>query len=323
MRDLDLISLRLFIQVCEAGSISRVAADETIVVSAISKRLTQLEATVGAKLLTRGKTGVKRTPAGETLLQHAYELREKIADIERDMSEQADFVHGRVRLFAAATAVAEFLPEDLASFLQVPVHLHIRVDLEEHLSQQVVFGVRQGVAQLGICWDVVDCEGLQTREYRHDQLGIAVHRSHALAGRRKLSLKDTLGYDHIGTRSSAAFQVAVAQSQQHLEKSMRYRAVVAGFDAAIRLAHAGLGIAVVPREMVKTFRRVNDMAFIPLTDSWARRRFVVCAKDFRALTPAARMLLDHLTSPASKPFEQIGASPKPSRSATRGSHSAG
>jgi len=37
--------------VCEARSISRVAAQETIVASAISKRLTQLEEVVGAKLL--------------------------------------------------------------------------------------------------------------------------------------------------------------------------------------------------------------------------------------------------------------------------------
>lgn len=299
MRDLDLTSLRLFIAVCEARSISRVAADETIVVSAISKRLTQLEDTVGAKLLVRGKTGVKPTPAGETLLQHAYELREKIGKIEQDMSEHAEFVRGKVRLFASSTAVAEFLPDDLASFLIVPAHQHIHVDLEEHQNTQVVFGVRKGVAQLGICWDAADCEGLQTRKYRQDQLGIVVHKRHPLARQRQVEMRETLDYDYIAAGFSATFREALARSHPGLERSVRYRAIVSSFDAAIRLAHAGLGIALVPKQIVRNFRRASEVAFVPLSDPWAKRQFVLCALDFDALAPPARLLLEHL-SPAVK-----------------------
>jgi DNA-binding transcriptional LysR family regulator len=294
MRALDLTSLRLFVAVCEARSISRVAEEETIVVSAISKRLTQLERTVGAKLLSRGKRGVKPTPAGESLLQHAYDLREKIALIERDMSEHATQLRGQVRLFAPATAVAEFLPDDLASFLRPEANRLIHVDLEEHLSHQVVFGVRQGVAHLGICWDVVDAQGLQSREYRHDHLGVVAHRSHPLASRRKVAMRDTLAYDHIGARTSAAFQTALAQDPQRLDKLLRYRAQVGSFDAAIRLVHAGLGIAVVPGEMLRDFRGADELAFVPLSDSWAKRTFVLCAHNFDDLPPVARTLADHL-----------------------------
>jgi DNA-binding transcriptional LysR family regulator len=303
VRDLDFTSLRLFIAVCEARSISRVAAQEIIVASAISKRLTQLEEAVGAKLLQRGKTGVRTTAAGDTLLQHAYEVRAKLSEIERDMSEHAETVRGRVRVLAASTAVAEFLPEDLASFLKVPAHQHIHVELEEHLSQQVIFGVREGVAPLGICWDVVDFEGLQKREYRRDQLGVVVHRGHALARLKKVAFEQTLGYEHIGMRPSAAFQAALAQSVGVSSKALRYRAVVASFDAAIRLAHAGLGVAVVPRELVDQFKRSEEVAFIRLTDPWASRRFVICAVDFQTLAPAAKMLVEHLASSRDKDHE--------------------
>ena len=50
MRDLDLQTLRLFAAVCEQRSIARVAEQESIVGSAISKRLAQLEDTVGTAL---------------------------------------------------------------------------------------------------------------------------------------------------------------------------------------------------------------------------------------------------------------------------------
>ncbi len=74
MRDLDLTSLRLFVTVCDTGNMSRAAEKANMVASAVSKRLAQLEATVGASLLTRRKHGVVPTPAGETLLEHARSM---------------------------------------------------------------------------------------------------------------------------------------------------------------------------------------------------------------------------------------------------------
>ena len=61
MRDLDLTSLRLFVTVCDTGNMSRAAEKANMVASAVSKRLAQLEATVGASLLTRRKHGVVPT----------------------------------------------------------------------------------------------------------------------------------------------------------------------------------------------------------------------------------------------------------------------
>ena len=53
MRDLDLTTLRLFVAVCDAGNIARAAARASMVGSAVSKRLTQLEAQLGTQLLAR------------------------------------------------------------------------------------------------------------------------------------------------------------------------------------------------------------------------------------------------------------------------------
>ena len=53
MRDLDLTTLRLFLTVCETRNIARAAEIHNIVASAISKRLLQLEDSVGNVLLER------------------------------------------------------------------------------------------------------------------------------------------------------------------------------------------------------------------------------------------------------------------------------
>src|SRR4051812_7354812 len=70
LRDLDLTTLRLFITVCETGNIARAGEQANIVGSAISKRLSQLEDTLGTPLLVRKRHGVAPTAAGLTLLEH-------------------------------------------------------------------------------------------------------------------------------------------------------------------------------------------------------------------------------------------------------------
>jgi DNA-binding transcriptional LysR family regulator len=157
---------------------------------------------------------------------------------------------------------------------------------------------------MGVCWDVVDLEGLQTVPYRTDCLGIVMHRDHALAGRAGIDFRHTLAYEHIGKRPSTIFQAALIDCAERVGKAVRYRAVVSSFDAAIRLAHSGLGIAVVPREAATSFSRFEEVSFVPLSDAWAVRRFVLCAQDFSRLQPAARMLADYLTQQCRARAEQ-------------------
>ena len=55
---IDLLTLRLFIAVCEERSINRAAAREHIAVSALSRRMSELEATLKVALLRRHTRGV-------------------------------------------------------------------------------------------------------------------------------------------------------------------------------------------------------------------------------------------------------------------------
>ena len=91
MRELDLTTLRLFAAVCDARSIARAAEQANIVGSAISKRLAQLEDTVGTQLLVRRRHGVEPTPAGESLLD-MLNFDDHIAAIRAGRKSQLHFL---------------------------------------------------------------------------------------------------------------------------------------------------------------------------------------------------------------------------------------
>ena len=298
MRDLDLTSLRLFVAVCETRNIARAAEQQAIVGSAISKRLAALEDTVGTPLLVRRRHGVAPTPAGETLLEHARALLARAAQIERDMAGYAAGVRGHVRVLATQSAIAESLADDVAAFLKAPGHQHIRIDMEEAVSTQVLRAVREGSASLGICWDAADLRGLHHWPWRGDRLAVVMPPGHALARRKRLALADTLPYEQVSLPPESAVQVMLQRAAALAGQPIRYRVVAATFDAALRVVRSRLAIAILPAELSAPYTEAFELRVTPLTDAWAQRRFAIACRDPEALTPAARLLVEHLVAAA-------------------------
>jgi len=302
LRDLDLTSLRLFVSVCETGNIARAGEKANIVGSAISKRLAQLEDQLGTPLLVRKRHGVVATPAGQTLLEHARGMLDGAARIARDMEAYGAGGRGQVRILASVSAMTESLADDVAAFLRQPRHRAIKVDLEERVSPEIVRGVREGHASLGVCWDAAGVGALQSRPYRSDTLCVAVPEAHPLAGRRKLRFVDTLPYEHVSLPVNSAVQVMLQRRAAAAGLAVNHRVVVTNFEAAMRVVRAGLAISIVPREVAEAGTTPPPgLTLLPLDEPWAQRRFILCFRDAAALAPAAQLLLDHLASLAPAP----------------------
>ncbi len=293
-RRLDLTSLQLFVAVCESGSIGKAAEREFIAPSALSKRLSDLEVTLGSALLHRHSRGVQLTPAGQNLLHHARTVLFSLERMQAELSEYSDGIRGQVRVHASISATVQFLPEDLGAFIRA--HQSIKIDLEEHLSSEVIRAVQEGAADLGICNTADGVGELQTRSYRQDQLVLIVPASHTLAGRAALAFEDTLAFDHVGLHSNSSIYVAMRQAAFALGQTIKLRIQVTGLDAMCRMIHNGLGIGVMPRQAFELVRGVSALACVPLTDAWATRRIDLVARDFSTLPRTARLLVDHLTA---------------------------
>lgn len=300
MRDIDLKTLRLLVAVCEHRNMARAAEEEHIEPSAVSKRIAQLESDLGVPLLTRSRRGVQPTPAGLVLLEHARSMLFTMERIATDVAALSAGLAGRVSLYASASAIAETLLDDVAAFMREPANQNIKVDIEERISADLVRQLREGAASVGVCWDNVDLEGLQVRPYRQDRLALAVHPEHPLASRASVSFEQTLGYDHVGLPPSTAVHAMLQRAAARAGHTVSYRVIVSNFDAAFRVVAANLGISVVPVEVGDAYRRTLGIRLIPLTDAWARRRFVVCYRNFDALQPAAQRMVDHLAERAAR-----------------------
>lgn len=298
MRDLDLTSLRLFAAVCELGNIARAAEREHIVPSAVSKRIAALEHALGTPLLERRARGVVPTDAGQALLEHARTIFFTLERIRHESAAFAGGARGQVRILASASAIAEALLEDVAAFMRLPANRAVKVDIEERVSREVVRGVRDGEAALGVCWDSVDAEGLARRAYRSDRLALAVPRRHPLARLRTLRFEQSLAYEHVALPAGTAVHQMLRRAAAQAGRPFVCRAIVSNFDAALRVVAADLAVSVIPVQVGATSASARAVRLIPLADAWAQRRFAIVFRDAEALAPAARRMLEHLASRA-------------------------
>lgn len=302
MIDVDSKTLRLLVAACDLRNMKAAAAQEHMEPSAISKRIALLEERLGTQLLVRGRRGVHPTPAGEAVLEHARNLLFTMERMRSDVEAFAGGVRGQVTVAASASAIAESLLDDLASFMREPAFREIRVVVEERFSRDIVRLVREGGAALGVCWDSVDFEGLQHLAYRSDELSLAVPEGHPLAKRRKVKLTDTLAYEHVGLPPAAAAHTTIARAAAKAGAQVNYRAIVSTFDASLRVVAAGLAVSIIPSVIVSR-ASAQGLVSVPLNEPWAKRRFALAYRNQVSLQPAAARLLEYLHARADSRVE--------------------
>ncbi|KQP29741.1 LysR family transcriptional regulator [Methylobacterium sp. Leaf104] len=295
LRRLDPTTLRLFVAMCEDGTLTQAARRAAIAPSAVSKRLVELEQSLGVQLMTRQARGMVMTPAGETLLHHARRMLHDVEQIVVELAEHAKGVRGIVRMFANLSAIVQFLPEDLRAFLARQET--IKISLEERPSGGVVAGVEAGLAELGICSGSIPARDLHSVLYRRDSLVVVMRPDHPLADRPALAFRETLDHDFVGLHAESSIYASVRGEAQSIGRPLRLRVHVPGFDAVLRMAQADMGLGVVPLGVFALLGKPMDLAAIPLTDPWAQRELRIVTRP-GALSPAASLLVASLTADA-------------------------
>ncbi|MFZ3008086.1 MAG: LysR substrate-binding domain-containing protein [Phenylobacterium sp.] len=288
----DLVDLRLFADVVEAGSITHGAARGHLALAAASTRVRAMEEEIGAALLTRSRQGVVPTPAGQTLLKHARLMLEQSARLREDLGAYAGGLTGEVRLLANTNASTEFLPEALARFLAG--NPKVRVDLEERLSDEIVGLIAEGVGDIGIVAGTVDVGGLETFPFRSDRFVVVAQTGHPLADRARVAFAEVLAFDLVGLERTSALQRFLADKAARLGSSLNLRVQLRSFDAVCRLVEAGVGVGVVPQSTAARVAQATPLSVIELEDDWAVRDLTLCVRRFADLRPYARDLVTSL-----------------------------
>jgi DNA-binding transcriptional LysR family regulator len=291
----DIDSLALFVKAAELHNLTRAAEACFITVPAASRRLSLLEHQFKAQLFERHSRGLQLTPAGEHLLKHA---REVIASVNHMRAEMVNYASGRnavLRILGNTSAMAQFLPSDVALFQAQ--HENVRIVLEESWSDEVIRRVRSGDADLGVVVEGGDTEGLWCQPYRSDQLAAILLKDDPLDG-ETIPFSDLIERDLVGLEGGSTLtRLLTAQAELQMQ-TMALRVQVRSFEAVCRAVQAKLGIGILPMAAARGFAHAMQLKVLPLSDAWALRRMQICTRSRPAQQTPLGQLAAHLQAVA-------------------------
>lgn len=294
---LDPTSLKLFVKVAEKGTITGAADASFMATSAVSKRLSELEAHFNTPLLKRNNRGIELTPAGSALLHLSRGVLHNLEDLDLQMRDYASGQRGIVRVFANMSAITQYLPQEMRAFFEQ--HPDIGVQLEEKVSPIITREVMNNNADIGICAQMLHGYDLMEFPYHVDDLVLVVPQQHPLAQREKVSFNECLDYPHVGLHTASAINLEIMRAASMANKTLRIRIQVTSYDALCLMVQAGLGVGVLPRGAIRQYVGGLNVNVLSIQDAWARRKLSIYVKDLDKLSMAAWVLVEHLTQAAS------------------------
>jgi DNA-binding transcriptional LysR family regulator len=293
-KDLDLTSLRLFVQVCDTGSIKQVAERERVDASAVTKRLAKLEEALQTPLLKRVRQGVQATPEGTLLSELARRLVLDARKISDAFAGGKQPLQGHVLIASHMASMSSVLTDDLASFLKRNNTDGVRLKVREMLSKDVVHMVRDGEAQVGVIWDNTETSGLQHVPYYNDTIVALVGQDHPLRQRHEVSIAEVIQHELIANPHMLHTGALLKRSLGGGFEDLRCLVEVDNNQSALRLAAHGVGVFVSQDSIYKAADPSLKLVSIALTDAWARIRVKLIFQS-SLQQPLALHLIDHLS----------------------------
>ncbi|WP_186257907.1 LysR family transcriptional regulator [Burkholderia gladioli] len=169
MREISLDRLRTLIAIADQGSFAAAAQSLHLAPPTVSLHVAELEARIGAPLLSRTRGRIRPSAIGELLIERARRLLAEMEATLDDVERQVQGLAGRVRLGASTGAFAHLLPQVLARLREL--HPDIDVQIAVLTSRDTLAQLSAGSLDIGlVALPQAAVAGLAIEPWRRDPM---------------------------------------------------------------------------------------------------------------------------------------------------------
>eukprot|EP01093_Parvamoeba_rugata_P012116 TRINITY_DN3473_c0_g5_i1.p1 TRINITY_DN3473_c0_g5~~TRINITY_DN3473_c0_g5_i1.p1 ORF type:complete len:269 (+),score=21.56 TRINITY_DN3473_c0_g5_i1:423-1229(+) len=261
----QLLAMRAFLRVVEAGNFTRAAETMDIPNATMSKLVQQLEAHLGIKLLQRTTRRVTVTPEGREYYDKVARILRDLEAIDSSFDVSRRHPSGKLRVdiggSAARDVLIPLLPEFLTSYPDIQLELGVSDRAVDMISENVDCVIRGGplgnssliARHIGNA-KLITCA---SRDYLK-KYGIPAYPDELKNGHKLIA--------YLSPQDGRAFPFRFAQKDQKIEIKIEQRVGVNESNAHLAAAIAGLGI-------VQTFsyaacQALRDGKLVEILSAW-------------------------------------------------------
>jgi DNA-binding transcriptional LysR family regulator len=300
---MDLNEILVFARVVQAGSFTTASAHLGMPKSTVSRKVSELEDRLGARLLQRTTRKLSLTDVGRTYYDYCARIASEIEDAERAVSSLQDTPRGPLRVTAGTNVM--FLAPIISDYLKR--HPEVRLELlcvgraVDLVEERFDVGIRAGT--------LADSTLVARSLGKVDWFLVATPQYLKKRGRPKAP-EDLTKHDYLsfGTGLDPAGP-RLERGERSVQVALTPRMTVNEVDIVRAMMTAGLGIALLP-----AFQCVDDLR---------ARRVERVLSDWRApstpvhvvypstrhISPKVKTFIDHLQARMTPPPWELGPVP--------------
>jgi DNA-binding transcriptional LysR family regulator len=249
LRPVDFMEVRAFVCVAETGSMTQAALRLGVAKSIVSRRVRQLERTVGAVMLTRTARGTALTDAGRTYYVRGAAALAELESAQEAVGKLTTEISGELRI-----SVPLAFQHDLAPLLADFAALHPKIQLEIRFEDRQVDLIGEGY-DLAVRIGNLPDSSLITRRLATVRAAVVASPAYLDARGRPAQPSDLAGHDVIlYTNAPNQWRFKGPDGWDYVRGNARLR--TDSGQMVLAAGKAGLGVIILPWFM--TERAVLD-----------------------------------------------------------------
>ena len=275
--------------IADHGSFSAAAAAMRMSQPALSSSIAQLERSIGARVLDRGRQGAKLTEIGSVLVRHARALHSQLAHAAEEASLMKRGGEGPLKIGVTPVTAANVVPQALGRLHRE--NPNISVSILEGVLDEAMTALHSGEVDIvvGPISVYPAARDLVEEPLVNDPLGIVMRARHKLAQSRGLSLKDLRNVSWALPSERSAFRrqleaLFVTAGVQWPTLCLTTNSMTA-LKAIVMNSDA---ITIMPRRLIALETRARRLACVPIRDTGRERTLGMTWLRRRGLSPLAQ-----------------------------------
>ncbi|MFY0623493.1 MAG: LysR family transcriptional regulator [Pelagimonas sp.] len=287
--------MRGFAAVARHGNLSDAASALGRTPSAVSMMLKQLETHLGEPLFETDRKN-KLTALGEFVLEQAEREIQQFDNTVKAIEGFANATHGHVRIATVPSVAGTILPQVLSRHIKEfdKVDLQVR-DMD---SGSILHELSRNRIDIGIATLANRSVAMHSQLLLTDAFGVICSEHHPFAQETGAIEWEPLWNERLIANSlSANIQV---EASQRLHDRVLLSAH--NITSIMAMVHANIGVTILPEMAVKA-ANFSGLRFRPLADVSAKRQIHLLRRTDSALSPAARLLEEHILATTAEIIE--------------------
>ena len=262
---MELRHLQHFVALSEEGSFTKAARRVHIVQSGLSTSIKELEQELGCRLVERTTRKVSFTESGKLFLQHARATLAALHNGIQEVQFQDGIIRGRLHLgILQSLRPYVDLPLLLRRFREV--YPAVDVSVKALSTDMIPALIRSGEVDVSFHAIVGRAKwpGVQVIPYAHDFLVAVCARGHSLEAAKSVSLRRLAEEMFVDVTPDRALRRLVDQvfGQANLTRNTAFQ--VSDIPTALQFVQHGLGVAVIPSALARSFATTGEIVTIKL-----------------------------------------------------------